>query len=136
MTLRDEILSRPECAAALALRDCGALAEILSVGRTKTVNVPIADLQAYLQGNGQWWTIKACAEDPAHPARSAAQGVVDVVNARYNSIDMTLPIVDQMLGALVAAGVIPQATMDGLKALAVIPDEITASQVQQALEGM
>ena len=136
MTLRDEILSRPDCADALAVRDCGALAAIMSAGRTKTVIVPIADLQAYLQGNGQWWTIKACSEDPAHPARTAAQGVVDVVNARYNNIDMTLPIVDQMLAALVATNVIPQATMDELKALAVVPDEITASQVQQALEGM
>lgn len=41
MTLRDEILSRPDCAAALAERDCGALAAILSVGRVKTVDKPI-----------------------------------------------------------------------------------------------
>ena len=37
MTLHDEILSRPDCADALAIRDCGALAEILSAGRTKLI---------------------------------------------------------------------------------------------------
>ena len=41
MTLHDEILSRPDCAAALALRDCGALAEIISAGRTKVVDLNI-----------------------------------------------------------------------------------------------
>jgi diacylglycerol kinase len=30
MTLRDEIIARSDCADALAARDCGAIAEILS----------------------------------------------------------------------------------------------------------
>ena len=40
------------------------------------------------------------------------------------------------LDALAAGGVMPQAVAEALKNLAVVPDEITASQVQQALEGM
>lgn len=40
------------------------------------------------------------------------------------------------LDALAAGGIIPQSVADILKGLAVIPDEITAAQVQQALEGL
>ena len=129
MTLRDEILSRPDCADALAIRDCGALAALLSTGRTKLVMTPIADLQAYLQGNGLWWSIKAVAGDPANPAYQAAQALMDVANARYENIDMSLPIVDQMLGALVDAGIMPQASADALKEMAIAPDPYSVQDV-------
>lgn len=35
MTLRDEILANPACASAVASRNCQAIADIMSVGRTK-----------------------------------------------------------------------------------------------------
>jgi hypothetical protein len=46
------------------------------------------------------------------------------------------PATQAQLDALAAGGVFPQAVADALKGLAVSPDEITASQVQQALEGV
>jgi len=40
------------------------------------------------------------------------------------------------LDTLAAVSVMPQAVADALKGLALVPDVISASQVQQALEGM
>ncbi len=132
MTLHDEILSRADCANALAARDCGALATILSTGRTKTIAVPIADLQAYLQGNGTWWGIKAIAANTAHAAYPAACAAMDVTSARYENIDMSLPIVSQMLGGLVAASAITQADMDALIAMSIVPDVVAPQEVVKA----
>ena len=133
MTLRDEILSRPDCADALAVRDCGALASIMSVGRTKKIHIPIADIQAYLQGNGTWWGIKAIAMDLSHPANPAASALMDVANARYSNIDMTLPIVSQMLGGLVAASAITQTDMNTLIAMSTVADSYSIQDIINAM---
>jgi hypothetical protein len=133
MTLRDEILARPDCADAVAARDLDALAALVSADRTTTQRVPIEDVQAHLQSSGLWWPIKAVAADPAHPAYAAAVAVVDVANARYGRLDMTLPIIAQMLGGLVATGVLPQSEMDQLIAMSVIPAPVSRLEVEAAL---
>jgi hypothetical protein len=119
--------------ALIASRDEYALAAALSVGRTKTVKVPIADVQANLQTTGLWWSVKAVAADAAHPAHAAAIALMDVANARYDNIDMTLPIVAQMLGELVSAGVMTQAQMDALTGMGVVPDPVDPMVVRQAI---
>lgn len=119
-----------------AARNDFYLAASLSVGLTKKVNVPIADLQAYLQGNGLWWGIKAIAGDPANQANVAAQGLIDVASARYDNIDMSLPIVAQMLGALVAASAMPQTSMDALIAMSSVENTIAVQQISEILNGV
>lgn len=135
---RDEILAAiaasPELQALAAAWDTQAIATSISAGRTKVTKVAIADVQAYLQTQGLWWAIKAVAADSAHPAQGAAIAVLDVANARYDNIDMTLAIVAQMLGGLVATAVITQAAMDDLVGLGVVPDPIDHTQVGAALK--
>jgi selenophosphate synthase len=131
MALLDEIRAKVP-AVVLATKDTQAIADAFNAGRTKVQKVPIADVQAYLQTNGIWWTIKAAAADAAHPAQSAAIAVIDVAGARYENIDTTLPLVGQMLGGLVATGVITQPHMDDLMSLGVVPDPVSEMDVRRA----
>lgn len=134
MALRDEILSRPDCAAALAVRDCGALAAILSVGRTKLVERNI----------GYGTVLDTLGAD----AGAAFLDGLTALAANSSPVKWALKLLDrgelnigaaatqQQLDMLAAGGVMPQAVADALKGLAVSPDEITATQVQTALEGL
>jgi len=134
MTLRDEILSRDDCADALAARDCGELARILSIGRTKLVDLNI----------GYGTVLEVLGAE----AGAAFLDGLTALAATSSPVKWALKLLDRgelnigaaatrgQLDALAAGGVMPQAVADTLKGLAVSPDEITASQVQQALEGV
>lgn len=134
MTLHDEILSRPDCADALARRDCGELAALLSVGRTKVVDLNI----------GYGTVLEVLGAE----AGSAFLDGLTALAATSSPVKWALKLLDrgelnigaeatqQQLDALAAGGVMPQAVADALKGLAVSPDVISASQVQQALEGV
>lgn len=134
MTLRDEILSRQDCADALAIRDCGALAEILSAGRTKLIERNV----------GYGTVLDTLGADVG----SAFLDALTALAATSSPVKWALKLLDRgelnigaaatqaQLDALATAGVMPVAVADVLKGLAVSPDEITASQVQQALEGV
>ena len=134
MTLHDEILSRPDCADALARRDCGELAALLSVGHTKVVDLNI--------GYG------TVLETLGAESGAAFLDSLTTLAATSSPVKWALKLLDRgelnigaaatrgQLDALAAGGVMPQAVADALKGLAVSPDEITASQVQQALEGV
>ena len=136
MSLRDEILSRPDCAAALALRDCGALAEIMSVGRTKTIDLNI----------GYGTVLEALGAEAGAAFLDALTALA--ANGTSSPVKWALKLLDRgelnigssatraQLDALAAVSVMPQAVADALKGLALVPDVISASQVQQALEGM
>lgn len=134
MTLHDEILSRPDCADALAARDCGELARILSIGRTKLVerNIGYGTVMDTLGAeNGAAFldglTALAATSSPVKWAlKLLDRGELNIGAAATQA----------QLDALAAGGAMPQAVADALKGLAVLPDEITASQVQQALEGV
>lgn len=134
MTLRDEILSRPDCADALAARDCGELARILSVGRTKLIDYSI----------GYGTVLEVLGAE----AGSAFLDGLTALAATSSPVKWALKLLDRgelnigaaatrgQLDVLAAGGVMPQAVADALKGLAVSPDEITATQVQTALEGL
>jgi hypothetical protein len=134
MTLRDEILSRPDCAAALAERDCGALAAILSVGRIKAVDKPI----------GYGTVLEALGAD----AGAAFLDGLTALAATSSPVKWALKLLDRgelnvgahatqaQLDALAEGGAMPVAVAQALKALAVVPDVVTAQDVQAALEGI
>lgn len=134
MTLRDEILSRPDCADALAARDCGELARILSVGRTKLIDYSI----------GYGTVLEVLGAE----AGSAFLDGLTALAATSSPVKWALKLLDRgelnigaaatrgQLDVLAAGGVMPQAVAEALKNLAVVPDEITATQVQTALEGL
>lgn len=134
MALRDEIISRADCADALAARDCGELARILSVGRTKLVERNIgygtvldtlgADAgAAFLDG----LTALAATSSPVKWALKLLD---------RGELNIGAAATQQQLDMLASVGVIPVDVAEALKNLAVVPDEITATQVQTALEGV
>lgn len=134
MALRDEILSRPDCADALAARDCGELAALLSVGRTKVIDYSI----------GYGTVLEVLGAE----AGSEFLDGLTALAATSSPVKWALKLLDRgelnigaaatrgQLDALAAGGVMPQAVAEALKNLAVVPDEITATQVQTALEGL
>ena len=136
MTLRDEILSRPDCAAALALRDCGALAEIISAGRTKVVdlNIGYGTVLEALGAEAGAAFLDALTDLAADGTSSPVKWALKLLDR--GELNIGAAATRGQLDALAAGGAMPQAVADALKGLAVSPDEITASQVQQALEGV
>ena len=131
MTLRDEILSRPDCADALAVRDCGALAAILSVGRTKLVERNI----------GYGTVLETLGAD----AGAAFLDGLTALAANSSPVKWALKLLDRgelnigaaatqsQLDALATAGVMPQDVADTLKALALVPDVVTPQEVAYAV---
>lgn len=133
MTLKDEILSRPDCAEALAIRDCGALATILSVGRTKTVDKFIGYgtvLEALgAEGGAAFLDGLTALATTSSPVKWALK-LLD-----SGELNIGAATTQTQLDALATAGVIPQAVADVLKGLAIVPDAISPQAVQTALEG-
>jgi len=131
MTLRDEILSRPDCADALARRDCGELAALLSVGRTKVIDYSI----------GYGTVLEVLGAE----AGSAFLDGLTALAATSSPVKWALKLLDRgelnigaeatrgQLDALAAGGVMPHAVADALKGLAMGPDIVTAEQVADAM---
>ena len=127
MLLHDEILSRPDCADALAARDCGALAAILSAGRTKVIDYSI----------GYGTVLEVLGAE----AGAAFLDGLTTLAATSSPVKWALKLLDrgelnigaaatqQQLDALAAGGVMPQAVADALKGLAIVPDVVTAQDV-------
>lgn len=134
MTLRDEILSRADCAAALAARDCGALAAILSVGRTKTVDKLIGYgtvLETLGAAAGATFLDGLVALSATSSPVKWALKLLD-----RGELNIGAPETQAQLDALATGGLMPQAVANTLKALAVVADSVSAQQVQQVLEGI
>lgn len=131
MTLHDEILSRPDCADALARRDCGELAALLSVGRTKVIDYSI----------GYGTVLEVLGAE----AGSAFLDGLTALAATSSPVKWALKLLDRgelnigaeatrgQLDALAAGGVMPHAVADALKGLAMGPDIVTAEQVADAM---
>lgn len=133
MTLYQEIVAKctPQ---EIAAGNHHVIAAKVNVGRVKTEKTPIADVQAALQTSGTWWAIKAASKDTNHPAFAAADAVMDVANARYANLDMSLPIVAVMFGGLVAAGLMTAAERDSIVSMSERPDPVTYLQCGDAIE--
>lgn len=131
MTLRDEILSRPDCADALAARDCGALAAILSVGRTKTVerNVGYGTIMDTLgaEAGAAFLDALTSMATVSSPVKWALK-LLD-----RGELNIGAEATRGQLDALAAGGVMPHAVADALKGLAMGPDIVTAEQVADAM---
>ena len=134
MTLRDEILSRSDCADALAARDCGAIAAILSVGRTKTVerNVGYGTIMDTLgaEAGAAFLDALTSMATVSSPVKWALK-LLD-----RGELNVGAHATQLQLDALAEGGAMPVAVAQALKALAVVPDVVTAQDVQAALEGI
>ncbi len=134
MTLHDEILSRPDCADALAARDCGALATILSAGRTKLIerNVGYGTVMDTLGAEAGAAFLDGLTDLAA--TSSPVKWALKLLDR--GELNIGAPATQQQLDALATAGAFPQAVADALKALAVVPEVVSAQDVQTALEGL
>jgi hypothetical protein len=131
MTLHDEIISRADCADVLAARDCGELARILSIGRTKLI-----------ESNIGYGTVM---ETLGAENGAAFLDALTVLAATSSPVKWALKLLDRgelnigaattqaQLDALAAGGVMPQAVADALKALAIVPDMVTPQEVADAV---
>lgn len=131
MSLHDEITTRPDCADALARRDCGELAALLSVGRTKVIDYSI----------GYGTVLEVLGAE----AGSAFLDGLTALAATSSPVKWALKLLDRgelnigaeatrgQLDALAAGGVMPKAVADALKGLAMGPDIVTAEQVADAM---
>ena len=131
MTLHDEILSRPDCANALARRDCGELAALLSVGRTKVIDYSI----------GYGTVLEVLGAE----AGSAFLDGLTALAATSSPVKWALKLLDRgelnigaeatrgQLDALAAGGVMPQAVADALKGLAIVDDPYSIQDVILAM---
>lgn len=127
--LRAEIAAKVD-AEVIATRDTALIAAALSKDRVRMVLVPIADLQAYLQKANLWWVIKAAAANTIATAHNAAVVVLDVANARYENVDLTLPFVVEQLDQLVASGLMTAEQLADLQAMATRPAPITELEMR------
>lgn len=131
MTLRDEILSRPDCADALARRDCGELAALLSVGRTKVIDYSI----------GYGTVLEVLGAE----AGSAFLDGLTALAATSSPVKWALKLLDrgelnigaaatqQQLDMLASVGVIPVDVAEALKNLAVVDDPYSIQDVILAM---
>lgn len=127
MTLREEILSRPDCADALALRDCGELARILSVGRTKVIDTNV----------GYGTVLEALGAD----AGAEFLDRLTELSASSSPVKWALKLLDRgelnigaettqtQIDKLAETGVIPKVVADALKGLSVVPDPYSVQDV-------
>lgn len=120
--------SDPVYAAAYKSKDCHELARLASIGRVKTVTIPIAIAQEYLQRTGTWWAIEAASNTSV-----SAKAIIDVASARYSNIDTQLPLVITSFENIVSANIISQEIADGFFALGVAPDPVTQREAAIAL---
>lgn len=116
-------------ATGLPLDDHGAIAEALSVGRTKLVVTEI--------GNG---TILA--ELGIAAGNQLLDAIYNAPDFRYvkplleqGRLDIGSAVTQGALDMLALAGACTQADADKLKALAVVPDPVTPVDVQRVIDG-
>ena len=131
MTIQDEILSRPDCADALARRDCGELAALLSVGRTKVIDYSIGygtvlDTLGATAGAAFLDSLTALSETSS-PVKWALK-LLD-----RGELNIGAAATQQQLDMLASVGVIPVDVAEALKNLAVVDDPYSIQDVILAM---
>lgn len=131
MTLREEILSRPDCADALARRDCGELAALLSVGRTKVIDYSIGYGTVLEVLGAEAGSVFLDGLTALAATSSPVKWALKLLDR--GELNIGSPATQAQLDALAAGGVFPQVVADALKALALAPDVVTMQQVAEEM---
>ena len=134
MSLRDEIRSNPDCADALARRDCDELARIASIDRTATGPIEKKDFAIWCAASGMRAAIEDHASNPASPLRAIALSLKDfLVGPPDAGIDFNEPGNQQSLAAWEAVGAISGEQKAQLLAMGIKPAPVSAYEVAEAL---
>lgn len=133
MSLRDEIRARPELAAAVAARDCEAIAAAISNGRVKIGRIERAEFAMWAATTGMRSKIEDHAANPSSPLRAIALSLRDFILGAANALDLAIPENAAALQAWVSANELDPAAHDALLAGAMVANPVTARQVAEEL---
>ncbi len=125
MGLREEILGNPDCAAALAKRDCDELARIASIGRQrlKHTAVGVGSILAVMDNGGAFLdALVAMGETDRNIHWS-------VVLLERGVLDLGVQKLQDQLGQMAAGMPTFAAGIEAFKALGYEPDTVTKEQV-------
>ena len=141
MALYDEIHSRADCAAALASKDCNALAAIVSVGRKSIRSrfVTARTILAEISGGGT--VLKALEKAAIPPATPSATDIEVSASVEYalkflgqpEGLDAGTPAVQGLCDLLITRGALTAAQGNALKALASQSTPVTAQEVASVI---
>jgi hypothetical protein len=146
MTLKQEIdakaASDPAFADMLAIRDDSGMAASLSIGRTKVVETMLTErgvmsTLGIVDGEAALESLETfAASTPTDPALIAVHPGISRMLAwlKTTGINVGDPLTSAMLDLLADNDILTQASVDLLKALAVVPDLVSASQVSEAID--
>ena len=100
-------MSDAEVSAALCVQNISVLGK-----------APLWQVKQLLLETGRWWALKLAAktESAIQPVADAAVEIIS--DPRFENIDMANPVTQQMMGALVQAGIITQEQSDAVVAMA------------------
>lgn len=141
MSLHDDILNRPELAAAIQARDCESIAAALSVNRVRAVSHEIGergilDLLGPVAGDAFLSALEAIAAPTDLPAPLQLYfGAIrrGVSWLKSSGLDVGAPTTRLLLDNLALAGILKATDVARIKAIAEVPDNVTARQVAEAL---
>jgi len=131
MNIKATIESTPELLALMP--DAQAIAEAMSINRTKLGTVSRAWLATWSAGNGMRAVIQDTANTEGHPLRSIALATLDVLSGAAEGIDFSIPANMASVQAWVTAGLMPQSEADALFALGTYPDLVSERDVVLAI---
>jgi hypothetical protein len=129
--LRDEIVARADCAAAVTARDIDTIAALISAGRMATQSRYVT-ARTVLADCGLIGASILDSLEAAAAGNSAVKWAVKFLG-QDSGIDVGNPATQYMIGQLQAAGALTQAQADALKELALQPAPVTRAQVSAAL---
>jgi hypothetical protein len=129
--IRDAITSDPALMALVP--DTQAIADAMSVGRTKYGTISRAWFATWAAGTGMRAVIQDTANTQGHPRRSIALSCLDVLAGASDGIDLGNPANLGMIQAWVQAGLMTQADADALIALGTVPDPVSEFEVRRAI---
>lgn len=133
MTLRDEILARPDLAASVQSRDCEAIAAAISQGRTKIGRIERAEFTIWAASTGMRAKIEDHSNNQASPLRSVALSLRDFILGAANALDLSVQDNANALQAWVNSGELGQAAYDALIDGATESNAVSAQEVAEAL---
>lgn len=138
--IRDAIAASPELQALQAAGNVQAIADALSVGRTKVSSHFASErgiLERYPLGPIEADALLAALEAFAATAHPMARIVGRALKflAMPEGLDIGSPATLGLLDQLMAGGVLTQTQRDGLRQMATVPDPIVREQVTEAIYG-
>lgn len=121
-------LQQPQYA---GMTDAEIMAALNEVGAVTRRAVPLASLLAATALNGAYAAVKATAESEAAPAqvRGVCASVLVLMSGVFQKINLDDPRVQASLGALAQSGVLTQAQMAEIDALADVPGRSRAQEL-------